>query len=276
MKAHTKQLLVDQEMEQSPQNQNKPPASVEVVELSDADLEVIAGAGMGTSAGPQPISTKRLTLNHNETLVSAEETVDPSSAPVEVVELTDADLEAIAGAGISFNHNETLVSAEETVNPSSTPVEVVELSDADLEAIAGAGIGTSAVNTTSVVHQQVSANVLAFNHNETIVSTEETVDSSSTPVEVEELSEADLEAIAGAGEIPPNTLIHQNHNETIVSKDETVDPSSTSTGVEELPEADLDAIAGAGSSTSASKPFSTDGLTINHNETMVIATEMMF
>lgn len=91
MKTQTKHLLVDQKLEQSPENQNQPPA------------------------------------------------------PVEVVELTDADLEAIAGAAISFNHNETLVSAEETVNPSSAPVEVEELSDADLEAIAGAGMGTSAV-----------------------------------------------------------------------------------------------------------------------------------
>lgn len=112
MKAHTKHLLVDQKVEQSP-------ASV-VVELTDAELEVIVGGGIGTSAEPQPFSTNAQTLNHNETLVT-EETVDSSSMLVEIEELTDAELEAIAG-GIScpthecgVNHNETMVIATEMV-----------------------------------------------------------------------------------------------------------------------------------------------------------------
>ena len=57
MKADTKHLLMNQKLEQSPQNQNQPSASVEVVELSEEDLEVIAGAGMGTSAITEGPST---------------------------------------------------------------------------------------------------------------------------------------------------------------------------------------------------------------------------
>ena len=60
MKAHTKHLLVDQKVEQSP-------ASV-VVELTDAELEVIVGGGISCP-------THECGVNHNETMVIATEMV---------------------------------------------------------------------------------------------------------------------------------------------------------------------------------------------------------
>jgi hypothetical protein len=165
MKFHVNNLTAPR-VKQYPQNQS----GFDIVELNEDDLNVIAG---GNDKKPENdvISPTGISFNHNETIVIIQE-ITPNPSP-EIVELSEEDLNVIAGAGdnppIIHNHNETVVSVQEITH---TPCpEILELSEDDLNVIAGGNY------SRDLIHQ---------NHNETIID-----------AEILELNEDDLNVIVG-------------------------------------------------------------------------------
>ena len=84
-----------------------------LVQLTVTQLKAIAAGDCGDDIGCNPWECGH---NHNETMVSTAQIdkaktsiSDKTSQSQPLVQLTVAQLESIAGAGISVNHNETVV-----------------------------------------------------------------------------------------------------------------------------------------------------------------------
>ena len=90
--------------ENQTQNLTSVQSSIKPLELSQEELEKIAG---GAQNEPPPPA---ISANHNETSVAVKNLEQSEKAGLIV--LSSADLENISGAGITINHNETMVEAK--------------------------------------------------------------------------------------------------------------------------------------------------------------------